>query len=220
LLIADLGRAAQGARPVDNIAERVVPCTTCHGKEGRATREGYFPRIAGKPALYLYNQLVNFREGRRHYALMTYLVDHLTDDYLYEIAQYFAGLDLAYPAPRSAGGSPLLLKLGEMLVRRGDPARDIPPCTACHGDELMGTLPNVPGLLGISRDYLHGQIGHWKTGTRRAQPPDCMAKIAAKLTAEEVVAVSTWLSAQPVPRDAALPQPRRPLPMECGGNSR
>ena len=49
----------------DTIPERTRPCTACHGKEGRATREGYFPRIAGKPAGYLYNQLVNFREGRR-----------------------------------------------------------------------------------------------------------------------------------------------------------
>ena len=26
-------------------------CTGCHGKEGVSTNQGYFPRIAGKPAL-------------------------------------------------------------------------------------------------------------------------------------------------------------------------
>jgi cytochrome c553 len=45
---------------LDSIEQRVKPCTSCHGNEGRATREGYFPRIAGKPAGYLFNQLVNF----------------------------------------------------------------------------------------------------------------------------------------------------------------
>jgi cytochrome c553 len=30
-------------------------------------------RIAGKPAGYLYNQLLNFRDGRRNYPLMTYI---------------------------------------------------------------------------------------------------------------------------------------------------
>jgi cytochrome c553 len=74
--------ATQQAKVPDTIAQRVVACTTCHGKEGRATNEGYFPRIAGKPAGYLYNQLVNFRDGRRDYPLMTYLVEHLTDSYL------------------------------------------------------------------------------------------------------------------------------------------
>ena len=77
-------------------------CTSCHGKEGRAGPDGYYPRIAGKPAGYLYNQLLNFRDGRRHYGLMTRLVDPLSEPYLFEIAQYFASLDLPYPPPQAA----------------------------------------------------------------------------------------------------------------------
>ena len=46
----------------DEMAPRMAACMTCHGAEGRATNQGYFPRIAGKPAGYLYNQLVNFRD--------------------------------------------------------------------------------------------------------------------------------------------------------------
>src|SRR4051812_46822445 len=68
------------------INKRVAPCMTCHGKEGRATSDGYYPRIAGKPAGYLYNQLLNFRDGRRRqYPLMIYMVQHLSDTYLQEI---------------------------------------------------------------------------------------------------------------------------------------
>jgi cytochrome c553 len=220
VLFSGQAAAAQGARALDTIAERVVPCTSCHGKEGRATSEGYFPRIAGKPAGYLYNQLRNFRDGRRHYALMTYLVDHLTDAYLYEIAKYFAAIDLPYPLPQPATGPPLLLGRGEALVRRGDSSRSIPACIECHGDNLMGTLPSVPGLLGLSRDYLHGQLGHWQTGTRRAHPPDCMAKIAAKLSPEDVSAVAVWLAVQPVSPGASARKASQVQTMECGGLSR
>ena len=42
---------------------RVQGCVTCHGQSGQGTHSGYFPRIAGKPAGYLYNQLVAFRDG-------------------------------------------------------------------------------------------------------------------------------------------------------------
>src|SRR4051812_23295977 len=66
-------------RQVDSIAERVVPCASCHGSQGRATSEGWFPRIAGKPAGYLQNQLINFRDGRRNYPRMVYLIEHLSD---------------------------------------------------------------------------------------------------------------------------------------------
>ena len=89
--------AAPSFQVPDTIAQRVQACTLCHGKEGRATNEGYFPRIAGKPAGYLYNQLINFREGRRSNATMTYLVEHLSDAYLLEIAGYFSALDLPHP---------------------------------------------------------------------------------------------------------------------------
>ena len=42
--------AAPAATVPASMASRVLACTACHGKEGRATAEGYFPRIAGKPA--------------------------------------------------------------------------------------------------------------------------------------------------------------------------
>ena len=209
------------ASPVDTISARVAPCTTCHGKEGRATSEGFFPRIAGKPTGYLFNQLMHFREGRRHYALMTYLVEHLTDDYMYEMAEYFARLDVPYAQPAPVSASRDVLRRGEALVRQGDAARKIPACAECHGSTLMGANPAIPGLLGLSRDYLQAQLGRWKTGERRAHAPDCMAKIATQLTPADVTAVSAWLAAQPVASGArpAAHTPK-PLPMACGGTER
>jgi cytochrome c553 len=67
--------------PLDSIAQRARPCTACHGEQGRATPEGYFPRIAGKPAGYLFNQLTGFRDGRRFFPEMTFLVERQRDDY-------------------------------------------------------------------------------------------------------------------------------------------
>src|SRR4051812_44897246 len=75
---------------VDSMEARVQGCVTCHGQNGQGTRDGYFPRIAGKPAGYLYNQLVGFRDGTRRYAPMNYLVAYLPNPYLREIADYFA----------------------------------------------------------------------------------------------------------------------------------
>jgi cytochrome c553 len=210
--------ATQPARVPDTIAQRVVACTTCHGKEGRATNEGYFPRIAGKPAGYLYNQLLNFRDGRRDYPLMTYLVEHLSDPYLREISLYFAGLDLPYPLPQPASVPQQVSTRGEALLRNGDSSRNIPSCTRCHGAALTGVNPSIPGLLGLPRDYLVAQLGRWKTGERRARAPDCMAKVAAELTPEEIGAVTAWLAAQPVPSNSrpveSLPDV---IPIPCGG---
>jgi cytochrome c553 len=220
------GAAALRAAPVadkvpDTIAQRLQACTTCHGKEGRATNEGYFPRIAGKPAGYLYNQLVNFREGRRSNAAMTYLVEHMSDEYLRQIADYFAGLELPYPPSRAGGATSRELARGEELVHRGDAARRIPACVQCHGASMTGVAPVMPGLLGLPREYLIAQFGSWRSGQRKALAPDCMADISARLSAEDVSALAHWLSAQPLPMDS---KPAReialPLPMACGSTDR
>lgn len=195
--------------PVSSMSSRVLACTACHGKEGRATPDGYFPRIAGKPAGYLANQLLNFRDGRRSYPQMTYLIEHLTDDYLREMAEHFAALDLPYPPPPAPQAPAAVLEQGRKLVQGGDVARNIPACVACHGAAMTGVTPSIPGLLGLPRDYLNSQLGAWKTGQRRAHLPDCMADIARQLTPDDVSAVSAWLAAQPV---AAGGKPARTLP--------
>lgn len=202
---------------VSGMAARVLPCTACHGKEGRATPEGYFPRIAGKPVGYLYNQLRNFQEGRRSYPQMAYLLTHLTDAYLYEMAGWFSDQRLPYAAPAPSAATQSMLSEGETLVRHGDAAREIPACQQCHGAQLTGAAPFIPSLLGLSNDYLGSQLGAWRTGQRHAQAPDCMAQIARRMTPGQVQAVTSWLAAQPVPGDgtAQAGTPAHP-PLACG----
>lgn len=210
-------RSAPDATPLDSIARRAAACTGCHGKEGRAATDGFYPRIAGKPAGYLREQLLHFRDGRRQHAAMAHLLEHLTDDYLGELAGHFAGLDVPYAAPRPATLSAATRERGRALVASGDATRDIPACVRCHGDALLGVAPGVPGLLGLPRDYLNAQLGAWQTGLRHARAPDCMAKIASRLTPSDIEAVSAWLASQPVQAGGqpATAFTQRP-PLTCG----
>lgn len=186
----------------DSIAQRTLACTACHGPQGRAAPDGYYPRLAGKPAGYLYNQLLHFRDGQRHYGLMVQLVEPLSDAYLMEIAQYFSSLDVPYPAPLPSNASLQTLRVGERLVLQGDRARKVPACVQCHGQAMTGVAPNVPGLLGLPRDYLNAQLGAWKSGQRRAHTPDCMKHVVASLNDEDINAAASWLAAQPVPANS------------------
>ena len=204
LLLALLqpARAADLPPPVDSMAQRMQACAACHGREGRAASDGYYPRIAGKPQEYLYRQLLNFRERRRGYAPMTHMVKLLTDDYLREIATYFSQLDLPYAPPQPGPTTPQGLALGGGLVKLGDKARGIPACQSCHGPAMTGVQPDTPGLVGLPRDYINAQLGAWKTGLRSAVAPDCMARVAALLGPQDIAALSMWLASQPVPADA------------------
>ena len=209
---------AQAAPFEDSMAQRTQACTVCHGKDGRAGPDGYYPRLAGKPAGYLYNQLLNFRDGRRHYGLMAGLVAPLSDAYLLEIAQYFSALDVSYPAPVASTAPAQVLARGRTLALNGDASQKLPACTSCHGAALTGAAPHVPGLLGLPRDYLNAQLGAWQTRQRQAMAPDCMAHIAGQLSSADVSALAHWLSSQPVPAKAkplAVLAPDSPA-LRCG----
>jgi cytochrome c553 len=215
MAFAMAGPARAAAPPFENtIAQRTMACTACHGPQGRAAPDGYYPRLAGKPAGYLYNQLLNFRDGRRHYGLMTQLIEPLSEAYLMEIATYFSQLEVPYPAPLPATAAPEVLRQGRQLVLEGDATRRLPACVQCHGQAMTGVAPGIPGLLGLPRDYLNAQLGAWKTGQRRAHAPDCMKNVVDHLTLDDINAVASWVAAQPLP---ASTKPATTLPALAPG---
>ena len=219
LLLLGAAASSFAAPPFeDSMGQRMLACTGCHGPEGRAAPDGYYPRIAGKPDGYLFNQLLNFRDGRRHYALMSNLLAPLGDAYLREIANHFASLSLPYPPPAPSAQATADNAAAARLVNEGDAGRGLPACTTCHGATLTGTAPFVPGLVGLPRDYLNAQLGAWRNGKRLAQEPDCMARIAKQLDGAEIGRISTWLAAQPVPAGAKPAAGfASSMPLDCGG---
>ncbi len=146
----------------DTMEARLLACAACHGKQGQGTENGYFPRLAGKPSGYLMNQLVAFRDGRRRYPPMNYLLEYIPDAYLQKMADYFAALRPPPLPPPVAEVSQAVLEQGRSIVTAGDPQRDVPACQRCHGPALTGMEPGIPGLAG-----LHAKL-HKRTAWRLA----------------------------------------------------
>jgi cytochrome c553 len=202
----------------DTMEARVAACTGCHGAAGRGVDNVYFPRLAGKPAGYLYNQLVAFRDGRRKYVPMNYLLAYLPDSYLLKMAEHFAAQNPPPLANPPVKASPEQLQDGQRIVSQGLPSKQLPACITCHGADLAGREPGIPGLLGLRADYVSAQLGAWRYGVRTALAPDCMQVIASTLTEPEVAAVSAYLASQPVTnaRPAKAAAAAAALPMPCG----
>lgn len=203
----------------DALVERLAACASCHGRLGEGSGEGaYIPHLSGKPAGYLLEQLRAFRDGRRHYAPMVWLVRNLDDAYLAEMADFYAAQT---PRTRAEAGehglTPTQRARAEQLVSQGDAARGLPPCAACHGSALTGLEPGIPALVGLPADYLIAQLGAWRVGVRAAREPDCMRDIARMLDDGDLRVLGQWLAAQ----GHADPTPPAPagsvtLPVACG----
>lgn len=204
-------------RTLDSIDARMQGCVTCHGRNGEGTANGYFPRIAGKPSGYLYNQLAAFRDGTRKYPPMNYLVGTLPDAYLHEIADHFSNERPPFSANKGPGvDAPTLLR-GETLATMGDVGAGVPACIACHGRGLTGMQPGIPGLVGLRPNYIVAQLTSWRVGNRHALAPDCMKRIASRLTDVDVAAVAAWLSQQDAPKNPAPGSADlERMPLACG----
>ena len=189
-----LAHAGDTLRAADTIEARAQGCSTCHGAHGEGTANLNFPRIAGKPAGYLFNQLRNFRDGRRSYPPMSYLLAYMNDDFLEELAGYFA--NQAPQKEQPAQDSTVSTDAGMQLATRGDEIHGIPACVRCHGTALTGIEPGIPGLSGLSSQYIAAQLVSWRVGTRHARAPDCMHDVAARLSEAQIRSVAGWLSTQ------------------------
>jgi cytochrome c553 len=200
----------------DTMEARVAACVGCHGVQGRGVENVYFPRLAGKPAGYLYNQLLAFREGRRRYVPMNYLLEYLPNAYLMRMADYFAAQNpppLVQPASQAPRA---LLQDGARIVHQGVPGKHVPACVACHGAGLTGQEPGIPGLLGLRADYVSAQLGAWRYGVRTALAPDCMQFVASSLSEPEVAAVAAYLASLPVSGTRPARSAATRLPLACG----
>ena len=200
----------------DTMAQRALACTSCHAVQDQSLPDGVVPRIAGKGAGYLFEQMRNFRDGRRVHEAMALLFENLDDRYLLELAQYFAAQQPSRSYRPALALTAAQTQRVEQLVFHGDRVAGLPACSACHGATLMGSAPTVPGLLGLQAGYLAEQLGAWRVGLRHSRAPDCMARVARALPAEDIPSIVQWLQAQPVPAAAAPGASPTVWPLDCG----
>jgi cytochrome c553 len=84
------------------------------------------------------------------------------------------------------------IKKGETLVRFGGSGRTL-ECGACHGADLHGLGP-VPGIAGRSPSYLTRQMYDMQSGARHGEWTELMKPVVAKLTDEDFVNISAYVS--------------------------
>jgi cytochrome c553 len=126
-----------------------------------------------------------------------------------------------YPAPQKVTANPADQERGRKLVLEGNKAQGVPACTQCHGLQLTGVKPDVPGLPVLPvlpADYINAQLGGGQTGQRGTSAPDCMAATAKRLGTTDIYAAARWLLTQPVPLNARTAN-HRPPPRHASGLS-
>ena len=156
-------------------------CLACHGEGGRSVNP-FVPSLAGQPPLYVYDQLLQFRDERRKNPIMSPVAVGMKDADMRDMAAYFAQ---EKPAPVSPASNPELVKAGEKIAQ-------VFHCASCHMPDYSGQN-HIARLAGQQRDYLALQLRGFKTGSR----PDIdgtMASAAQPLSDQDIDSMAGYLS--------------------------
>jgi cytochrome c553 len=91
------------------------------------------------------------------------------------------------------------------FVKAGNPAKGkelVATCSACHGENGIGTAANFPSLAGQLQTYLYKQIEDYSNGDRQDPMMEGFAKMLSKQDAADLTA---WYTSQPVAEKPASP---------------
>lgn len=163
-------------------------CTACHNPDGNSTIAQY-PKLAGQSADYLTKQLMEFKSGARVNAIMLGMVAALSQQDMEDLAAFYASQQIA----RSAA-DPALAPAGEAVFRGGNLNSGVSACMACHGATGAGNpAAKFPMLAGQHADYLELQLKAFRAMERANDAGQMMRQIAAKMTDQEIKAVSSYI---------------------------
>ena len=163
-------------------------CAACHGEDGRGTKDGEVPAIAGQHGSVLLKQLTDFRHEQRWNERMQNFTDrhHLaTAQDLTDVAAYIASLPRFPPGGKGIGDGTSLSIGASVYFRR---------CERCHGPLGQGNLlMNRPRLAGQHYAYLLRQLQD-TAAKRRPGMDQAHVNMLKELEPDEMQGVADYLS--------------------------
>jgi cytochrome c553 len=170
--------------------DKAVTCGACHGGDGNSVNP-VWPSLAGQHATYFVEQLQAFKNGTRNEPLMLGQVMTLSDEDMRNLAVYYSEM----PAAAKSVADPATVDRGQRLYRGGDRDNSTSACIACHGPTGRGNpAAAYPSLKGQYATYNAAQLRAYASGARKSDGPTrVMRDIAAKLSEEDIVAVSSYI---------------------------
>lgn len=179
---AALALAAQAALADAGDAERgrklAYTCMGCHGIENykNAYPKYSVPKLGGQSAAYVAAALAEYRAGGRWHPTMKGQAMSLSAQDRADLGAWFATF-AKKPAFAPKGTLP-------------DAATG---CTACHGRDGYGTVPENPALAGQHADYLEQALNDYRRGKRKNP---VMNTFASQLTPDEIHEIAAYFSLQ------------------------
>ena len=172
---------AAWAQDLEAGRKKAAPCVACHGPNGNSTVP-LFPILAGQTARYLYLQLRDYQEGRRHDPLMDPFAANLSREDMFDLAVFFAA-----QKPHATAFTP-----DPQKAARGEKKAAETLCTMCHLKQFMGQN-EIPRVAGQRYEYVVKQLRDFKSG-KRTNDAGSMTSVSKTLSEQDIDDLGHYLA--------------------------
>jgi len=177
-------------------------CQGCHGADGMSVNPEC-PNLAGQKPGYIFKQVKDFQEGKRHNDTMSAMAALAgSNQDLKDISAFYGSLKsmtgknyLLAPPPSDAKK----IAAGKKIFLNGNPRTGLYGCVNCHGKNGKGksaTNQIFPVIGGQTKDYLVKQLKDFRKADRSNDPANMMMDIAKKLSDKEIDLVTDFLASR------------------------
>lgn len=178
--------------------EKSTVCAACHGADGNSIVPAW-PSIAGQHEQYLYQQLLDFKSGKRENVQMAPILIPLNEQDFADLAAYYASLpakQLTAQERITVNGEEVSARLtdAEYMYRVGNPETGLSACMACHGPNGAGNpAAKYPSLGGQHAEYTATTLRAYKSEARKNDANEIMRSITSKMTNEDIDIIANYL---------------------------
>ena len=165
----------------DALKDKAQTCVACHGPNGNSTDPQY-PILAAQTARYIFLELKDFKEGRRHDPQMDPMAGNLTPDDMLALGDYFSKQTKAPNGFNADGGK----------VALGAKKSDEVLCTMCHGGGFLGQN-EIPRVAGQHYGYIKKQLADFKA-RRRTNDAGNMTSVAGTLSDADIENLAQYIA--------------------------
>jgi cytochrome c553 len=161
-------------------------CAACHGANGASTAPAN-PNLAAQGADYIAAQLAAFKSGARPSPIMQGMAAGLAPEDMRAVGAYYQSQKPVEGMARDKA----LAQRGQQIWRSGIKAAGVPACAGCHGAAGSGIPAQYPRLAGQHAEL---SLGWLKAYASNARPHPVMGMVAAKLSENDMKAVSEYIA--------------------------
>jgi cytochrome c553 len=180
-IMASVTAEALAQAPDAAIKDKVLLCAACHGATGNSTDPQY-PILAGQSARYLYLELKDFKEGRRHDSQMDPMAANLAPADMLALADYFS----------KQKQTPNGFKADGAKVAAGQKKTDEVLCPMCHLGAFAGQN-EIPRVAGQHYAYVKKQLSDFKA-RRRTNDAGNMTSVAGTLSDDDIESLAQYIA--------------------------